>query len=315
MSENQANGKNGKQNRSSKPAPGGPPPFRGSAARPGLVNGAISRQKHTHSHISGTIIVSANGLKAKRDNIKPPYGIPHGSGRKEICGFSKAARRRMLDYLLSIDWNLLIGESKRAAQARGVFATLTYPANYSQHFQDWKRHLDIFRKHLLRSYSPKTSVIWKLENQEYRCQKTGAEFIPHFHLAIDFKEPVDIREFRAWLSAYWYISVGSGDPKHLRAGTNAQVIYGDTGRLLSYLGKYLSKTYASKTHTGRVWGVWNKFELAPVKIYTQVAWVKLLRRVRAHGKYSKYLRNLNVLSTQGFRMFGPDLEQLLERGL
>jgi len=311
MNELQAGSNSGNDSKLGSPGPR-PAPSRGSAA-PGLVNGAISRQKHAHSHIRGTITVNKNGIKAKRNNIKPPYGITHNASRKEIKGFSNASRRRMQDYLTSIDWEPLKAISKTSRDSRGVFVTLTYPEAYSVDWTSWKRHLDNFRKHLIRGYGADTAVIWKLENQESRCLKTGAEFIPHFHLAIDFKERIDIRSFRIWLSHIWYLVVGSNDPKHLAAGTNARPIYGETGKLLSYLGKYLSKTFEAKVKTGRVWGVWNKLILAPVNVYPDEPWVDFLRRVRAYGKYSKYLSHLNIIKTQGLRMYGEDLEQLVGR--
>ena len=219
----------------------------------------------------------------------------------------------MHDYLTSLNWEPLKATSKKAKYSRGIFVTLTYPEGYSEDWRNWKRHLDNFRKHLTRSYGNEIAAIWKLENQESRCIKTGAEFIPHFHLAVDFKQKINLHLFRIWLSGVWYIVVGSNNTKHLAAGTNARVIYGETGKLLSYLCKYLSKTYETKVHTGRVWGVWNKFEVAPCNVYADVPWLDFIRLVRKHGKYSNYLSHLNIYKTQGFRMFGEDLEQLVGR--
>ena len=314
MSDIQADGNNNKDNQV-RPS-GTRPPLRGSAAPggPGLVNGAISRHKQAYGYILCDVVVNQNGLRAKRQGIKPPYGITHNTGRKEVKGFSEASRRRMQDKLTTIDWASLRSKSKKAIYPRAVFATLTYPEGYSKDWREWKRHLDNFRKYLMKTYGSQTSVIWKLENQEARCIKTGAEFAPHFHLVIDFKKKIDLRTFRIWLRATWHMVVGSEDVNHLKAGTNASCIYGDTGRLLTYLCKYLSKTYEVKVHTGRVWGVWNKFDLAPSTTYKDVPLVPFARRVRGHGSYSSYLRNINVQKTQGFRMFGSDLEQLL-RGL
>lgn len=306
----------GQDNSSNSPREARPPACgrRGSPGAAGLVNGAISRHKQRYGNLFGTVTVNQNGLKAKRDDIQPPYGVSHSTKRTEIRGFSESARRRMQDYLTTIDWQILKREFKNAKFARGVFGTLTYPEGFSEDWHNWKRHLDNFRKHLVRAYGQETSVIWKLENQELRCIKTGVEFIPHFHLAIDFKKRIYMPTFRVWLSATWYSVVGSGNEKHLKAGTNALVIYGETGKLVSYLCKYLSKTYKTEVHTGRVWGVWNKFELAPSKTYTGVEWVKLLRRIRKYGKYSNYLKHLHAQKTLGFRMFGENLEQLVNRG-
>jgi len=162
MSDIQADGNN---NKDSQVRPSGTrPPLRGSAAPggPGLVNGVISRQEQTYAYILGDVVVNQNGLRAKRQGIKPPYGITHNTGRKEVRGFSTASHRRMMDTLTTIDWKLLTSVSKRGRYPRAVFATLTYPEGYSKDWREWKRHLDNFRKHLMRDYGNQAAVIWKL---------------------------------------------------------------------------------------------------------------------------------------------------------
>jgi len=261
----------------------------------------------------GNVIVTPNGIKAKRSGLHGHPFISHEMERGIIKGFSTSSKRRMKDFLMSMDWEVLKASYKRAHSSRGVFATLTYPDSYSNDWQTWKTHLDAFRKRLLRSWGENVSVIWKLENQEKRCKKYGVKFIPHFHLVIDFKQIADINTFRRWLSYVWYEIVGSNDKNHLKAGTNVRAVYGSTGKLFSYLSKYMSKTFKTEVHTGRVWGIWNSFEKCPETLYQDVDWATFLRRVRGWGKFSRCYRNLR--GAYGVRIFGENLGQLLRSDL
>lgn len=140
--------------------------------------------------------------------------------RGEITGFSHASRRRLIRELQSID-------RTRAAPVR-AFVTLTYPRFFPACSREWKRHLDMFRKRLLREFDVQVAYA-KLEPQ-----KRGA---PHWHLMIFLDREIPI----GWLSVAWWECVGSGDRDHLVAGTNVQRMQSWNG-VSSYTSKYVAKT-------------------------------------------------------------------------
>ena len=96
-------------------------------------------------------------IRAKPDKRKQNY-VPRGT----VHGLSNAARKRLLDKLMRIQW----------AEEHNKFITLTYPAAYPPTSVS-KTHLRAFLERLRRAH-PESAAIWRLEFQE-----RGA---PHFHL-------------------------------------------------------------------------------------------------------------------------------------
>ena len=140
------------------------------------------------------------------------FDVDNLDGGPVVTEFSPAARRRLGRTVASVDWT-------QALQAnlggRLAMVTLTYPG-------DWravvprpdvlKRHLDAFAKRWRRAFGQPLSAVWVRE-----FQRRGA---PHVHmLAVvpPFTETGDTAT--AWVSRAWYGVVGSGDERHLRAGT------------------------------------------------------------------------------------------------
>lgn len=87
---------------------------------------------------------------------------------------------------------------------------LTYPADFPYDGKIVKRDLDVMRKRVARRGM---AALWVLE-----FQGRGA---PHMHVLVKGKVN------KQWLSRAWYEIVGSGDEKHLRAGTTYQHIVDD----------------------------------------------------------------------------------------
>ncbi len=140
------------------------------------------------------------------------------TNRGNVDSLSSGARNRMSAYL------------RGAVSEYRYFVTLTYPRDESTWF-GFKRHFKNFVEVLRRSgYGEKqgSSVFWFLEFQE-----RGA---PHFHLFCTH------RISKRFLSEHWYRIVGSGDTRHLRAGTNIKRLYGPTrDYTISYAKKYATK--------------------------------------------------------------------------
>jgi len=122
-----------------------------------------------------------------------------------------------------------------------AFVTLTYPAAYPCDGRATKKHLNSFLQYLRRR---DIKFIWALE-----FQFRGA---PHYHVIVS--EHIDKNE----LSETWYRIVGSGDEKHLRAGTAVEAIK-SKNHLYGYLADYVKKL-EQKTppvgyeNVGRFWG-------------------------------------------------------------
>lgn len=160
-------------------------------------------------------------------------GAGGGGIRGIIGGFSGASRKRMIDLVHQVDRN---------AVNPPLFVTLTYPGEYPTDWRVYKRHLDSWLKRLLRRW-PGAGVLWRLE-----YQRRGA---PHYHVLVFHVSfiPAD------WLAESWYQVVGSGDSRHLAAGTQVARVH--TWRGASYYcAKYLAKTCeGADLPTGRMWGI------------------------------------------------------------
>ena len=181
------------------------------------------------------------------NDVHPPVQV--GSVRGEISQFSRESRKRMLDTLCQLRSDAILPQ----------FLTLTYPKQFPHESSEWKRHLDNFWKRIVRLY-PQASAVWKLEPQD-RCA-------PHYHLLV-YGLPFT-RVFKRLVSRIWYDVVGSGDSKHLRAGTEIEPIRSLRGvkayASKRYMGKELSsdflrvcsETVSGWVNPGRFWGVLNR---------------------------------------------------------
>jgi len=167
---------------------------------------------------------------------------PAGDGhiRGEIKNWSLRSRQRLAFVAANTDANFR------------TMITLTYPQIYSNDGQRIKRDLDTFLKWLRRETAG-CSYLWFLE-----FQKRGA---PHYHILIDWPMPrtrQGEREVRFRVAATWYRIVGSGDAKHLAAGTRTERVRKDDGAK-RYAVKYALKMEQKAVppayrNVGRLWG-------------------------------------------------------------
>lgn len=119
--------------------------------------------------------------------------------------------------------------------------TLTYPADFPCNGEIVKGHLNTWCQFLRRQ---KIKYFWILEFQE-----RGA---PHFHFLTSEMIDKDIVSWR------WYEIVGSGDKKHLLAGTRCDTVRHEQhlfGYMVGYMKK-LTQKQAPKDfeNVGRWWG-------------------------------------------------------------
>jgi len=135
--------------------------------------------------------------------------------------------------------------------------TLTYPYKYSRDGRAVKKHLNTLLTHLRRDY-PGIRYLWWLE-----FQSRGA---PHIHLITTCPVPGV-----TYIGPLWYHIVGSGNKKHLRAGTQVRYFFG------TELGHEIAEKYARKldqkekprgsSNVGRYWGS-SRDLIAPMAIIT-----------------------------------------------
>lgn len=96
------------------------------------------------------------------------------------------------------------------------------------------------------------------------------EIAPHFHLLV---WNVDYKNLREWIPQNWYEVVGSGDEKHLAAGTRVERVRSSRG-VLFYTAKYICKSDSYvMAGWGRYWGVVNRDMLKTIqgkKIVTEI---------------------------------------------
>jgi len=160
----------------------------------------------------------------------PGYG---GGIRGTVRGFSRQSRKRLIDLIHQVD---------RKRTNVPLFCTLTYPREWPGDWREYKGHLHTWLKRLERRY-PGVSCIWRLEYQQ-----RGA---PHYHLLV-----FGVRYLpQKWVSRTWFEVVGSGDDRHLAAGTEVATVRTWRGAAF-YVSKYLGKVCQFGTvETGRMWGV------------------------------------------------------------
>lgn len=124
------------------------------------------------------------------------------------------------------------------------FITLTYPRHYPRDGRVCKKHLNLFLTHLRTDYKG-IKYFWFMEFQE-----RGA---PHFHVFLSCVVPG-----RTYISPLWYRIVNSGDPAHLKAGTNV-VRLRTSQDVIRYATSYAKKLTQKMTPedfdcVGRFWG-------------------------------------------------------------
>lgn len=180
----------------------------------------------------------------KTDAVVRREGWPNGACpgiRRQITEFSEASRRR-----------LAFVAQNTSVRFRQMI-TLTYPKDYPSDGKTVKRHLNRFLTWLRRDTGG-CSYLWFLE-----FQKRGA---PHIHIVFDTaysrRNADGYGQFRIRVSTTWYRIVGSGDSKHLAAGTRTERIRKPDGAA-RYATKYAFKMRQKTVpegyrNVGRFWG-------------------------------------------------------------
>lgn len=242
-------------------------------AQGGDCGGAGLSKAHT-STASGIVGYLGAGLievTSPQADPRPTDDEKLGGGiRGRVYEFSKGSARRFRRELATVE---------RQAFSEASLVTLTYPDAFPapESHIIYKYHLDRFKTELRRYFERRGATAsghWRLE-----FQKRGAA---HYHLLVygvgafrDLDQLLNIRKgetrrerrrrLRCFgrieddLCAIWFGIVGSGDPKHRRAGVTMEALE-TVGGGSSYMAKYAGKTDQTRPgdFTGRYWGTMNR---------------------------------------------------------
>ena len=189
-------------------------------------------REHTMSRIPQHSVTFKVHKKSVQIGIRTGKVVPsrEAGSRGRINGFSYKSERNL---------RLLLEDTSDRWE---TFLTLTYPEAFPTDGRKVDRDRRAFFKRLRRRYG-RRDYISVLE-----FQRRGA---PHVHILTD--GPVD----REWLSQAWYEVVGSGDTRHLAAGTRIDPVK-DKERVATYMLGYLKKRIQKDVpegyeNVGRFW--------------------------------------------------------------
>ncbi|NAS27512.1 hypothetical protein GT755_38325 [Herbidospora sp. NEAU-GS84] len=251
--------------------------------------------------------------------------LPERIPIREITGWSRKSRARMVRALCEIDYRPMLSDRTRIP----AMVTLTYPGDWLTVAPDGKtvkRHLAAFRRRYEKAWDEPLKAIWKLE-----FQRRGA---PHFHLllvpphglskmpgarATSAAKVGAGRPFREWLSAVWAAIVGHPDPeeraRHLLAGTGVDYSDGlkasDPKRVAVYFTKHGGAQAKEYQHCvpeswvgpglgpGRFWGYWNLERVTAQVEVTPEQSVQAARIARRWAHAQRTTRQVTVIRHRG----------------
>ena len=237
------------------------------------------------------------------------------SKRGEVVGFGRRPRKRMIEKMAKIRNEdgchflaLTCSDETWVRFDKADQAGMAAFLKQKKHAME-KRFKRVF---------PNVGGIWRLEFQE---RKSGALLgvpVPHLHLVIFGASSVKPALLQRWLSLAWYQVVGSGDQKHLRAGTNCRVLL-SRRHAANYVSKYIGKEENDQFAAGRRWGAFGALDLSAsvVVVLSVDQWIKLKRLVRGwlRSRRSRFLLRFAAMSAEvGASVLGLGDQSLAIRG-
>lgn len=207
-----------------------------------------------------------------------------GGARGRITALSPASRRRLV----------LAARNVEDLDLHGVW---TYPADFPMDGARVKGQWRAMRKRLTRrGYRG----LWWLE-----FQRRGA---PHFHAAMRNGTGLDAGALageREWVARAWYEVVGSGDPKHLRAGTYLDEWRSGAYGLQDYVAKEAAKWVQKAVpegyeDVGRFWALFGGATVERVRVVGPRAELAVVARVaRGAERADRRAQGLNERQDKG----------------
>ncbi len=173
--------------------------------------------------------------KVKNDmkSLKEPLQKDEASVKRgTIKGYSEKSKRR---------YRFLLRNTKKIWSHE---MEVGYPADFPMNGKKVKRDIKLLKESLEKE-SPGIAWTWRLGFQKRKA--------PHVHFLTD--RPIDYK----WLARRWFEIVGSGDPRHLKAGTHVDKIK-NVGKMINYMVNYMADDKETEVpegfeDVGRFWGV------------------------------------------------------------
>lgn len=178
---------------------------------PGVVRLA-PRPRPRHEGRQSAEYVEARAVVARRARLRSLGARQREEERERSRRWARRSRSRMVLRLAELDYRPMRAEAVGLNGAPAM-VTLTLPGDWERLVPGppaMVRYMAAFRRRWERAIGP-TYAVWKLE-----FQRRGA---PHIHLLMACPQSVGDVVFVKWLSRVWYDVVGSGDDRHLKAGT------------------------------------------------------------------------------------------------
>jgi hypothetical protein len=233
-------------------------------------------------------------ISVKREHWRIPQ--KGGGIRSSIRTFSFNSRKRLMRKIAQLKKDKL-----------PLFVTLTYPAVFPKDSKIYKEHLRRIGIAIEREYK-RSGFIWRLE-----FQKRGA---PHYHLllyGVSCKGK-EIQDIRTWFAMKWYEIVNSGDPLHLKAGTQVSRMrnfrqvcaYVSKGTARVENGELAKDTQVSMMYVGRWWGSYNAkylpFADVVIALITDKKAVEVIRYMRRYArlKFTRAYKSLTIFADGHF---------------
>lgn len=228
----------------------------------------------------------------------------HGPGnRRKITEFSSSSRNNMLRKMARI-----------RSLDDALFVTLTYPDEFPDDPAEWKRHLSVLRKRMMRRF-PYAGVVWRMEKKPRLSGKNRGAIAPHFHLLV-VGWPGSHLIARAWFRAAWYAIAHNGD-KHLGLAAVQVDPIKSRRHACYYVSKYMGKAnqiervneVEGAIYTGRYWGTFGNLDMAVILVIAAsldalVALKRLFRGWTKHRNRAVARRLSRYGKSQGVSIFG-----------
>jgi len=196
------------------------------------------------SDVLPVVEISANGMRVSQ-RISSAVKIKVSSRRSVVMGLSSDARRRMCEFLSSVDWGQITA-SKHISRRSAFFFTLTYADSWGKNPLVWKQHLENFFYRVQYRF-PSVGFVWRLE-----FQKRGA---PHFHIICNIGDrKIAVSEMRVLVRKLWAGVI----KKDENEADDVRGLFGSGSSVSAYVSKYCGKDDSQNHHvpSGRCWGVW-----------------------------------------------------------
>jgi len=230
--------------------------------------------------------------------------IPGGGIRGDIVGFSRAARKRMIEFM-----------AKVRDEGDMYFVTMTYDdmswlIKSNAHHDDF----EAFRRRFERAF-PNWKAIWRVEVKERKSGILTGQNVPHFHLLVftgrhddEQTQEAHAMGLQAWGVSAWGQILQTENSHFQEYGFHVSPVR-NRKHAYSYVSKYIGKQDNDTIPCGRRWGRIGKFDTSHSETLTitedeAIAFKRLVKRwlKNRNPKFAK--RFAKVQSGAGFSVFG-----------